>query len=618
MRPDKRFAQLRLARRAAIAALVVTVAALLVSFVLRRSPRPAPGPPARLEEAKVSRSEGVEHVEYKSGRGVFRIKTARTFVGEDGLNHLEGGVEIVYHGRTGGLEVMFSADRAAYDKELRTFVLEGNARVRHKDLVLESSGFTYDNDRDLFQSVGGVVVRSGRLGGSAGAAVYREAAGELELTGEVRLEFRSGREGEAPLELRTDRLVYRRPGKSGEVEGNLILSRTESWARGESGSFSLSEDEQQLRSVRLRGEVNASLSTEGTGGRPRTIRCGELVLGFYADATALEYAEATKTCALDFADESGRPVTVRARDRTILYFAPEGRLKDFEAAGDAQVVLEAGPSGGRRECRGERVLYHQAGQAFRLVGRAGAPAVFDIGDTTVEGADIRAGQESGNIQATGAVQVVLKPSPQGAQVGFFSRKNPIVIVCQEMRYIKARKRFSFKTGVRIWQEKESLSAAEVEFVEDTTEVFARGGVRSLFSRRPKDSAPEERIAVGAETMNYFPGDRRVVYEGKGTMSVNTLSLEAGTVTVFLKRDGGDIESVQATRRVVIRRDNREARGEEARYVLAEETVVLTGQPVLIDQERGTVEGDKLIFHLSDGRIQVENTARERSVIIIRS
>jgi lipopolysaccharide export system protein LptA len=88
------------------------------------------------------------------------------------------------------------------------------------------------------------------------------------------------------------------------------------------------------------------------------------------------------------------------------------------------------------------------------------------------------------------------------------------------------------------------------------------------------------------------------------------------VTVFLKQDGGDIESVLAKRRVVIRRENREARGEEARYVLAEETVVLTGQPVLVDKERGTVEGDKLIFHLGDGRIQVENTDRERSVIII--
>ena len=617
MRPDKRFAQLRLARRAAIAALLVTVAALLVSFVLRRSPRPAPGPPARLEEAKVSRSEGVEHVEYKSGRGVFRIKTARTFVGEDGLNHLEGGVEIVYHGRTGGLEVVFSADRAAYDKELRTFVLEGNARVRHKDLVLEASGFTYDNDRDLFQSAGGVAVRSGRLGGSARAAVYLEAAGELELTGDVRLEFRSGREGEAPLELRTDRLVYRRPGKTGEVEGNLILSRTESWARGESGGFTLSEDEQQLRSVRLRGEVNASLTADGTGGRPRTIHCGELFLAFYPDVNALEFAEATKNCVLDFEDESGRPAEILAV-RTILYFDPAGGLKDFEAAGDARVALESGEAGGRREGRGQRILYHQAAKTLRLIGRSGAPAVFDVGDTTVEAADIRAGLESGNIQAAGAVRLILKPVPQGRPVGFFSRQNPIVTVCEDMRYFKARKRFYFKTGVRIWQEKESLSAAEVEIAEETTEVFARGGVRSLFSRRPKDGDAEERIAVGADAMNYFPGDRRVVYEGRGTMNVKDLSLEAGTVTVFLKRDGSEIESVLARRRVVVRRGTREARGEEGRYVLAEDTVVLTGQPVLVDKDRGTVEGDKLIFHLGDGRIQVENTTRERSVIIIRS
>ena len=618
MRPDKRFAQLRLARHAAIAALLLTIGALLVSFVVRRSPRPAPGAPARLEEAKVSRSEGVEHVEFKSGRGVFYIKTARTFAGEDGLNHLEGGVEVVYRGRTGSLEVVFNADRAAYDRELRNFILEGNARVRHKDLILESSAFTYDNDRDLFQTDQGVVVTSGKLGGAARVGVYRESGGELELTGDVRLEFRSGRADEAPLELRTDRLVYRRPDKTGEVEGNLILSRRESWARGENGTFLLSDDEQRLKNVRLRGEVNASLSPEGAGGRPRTVHCGELVLGFYADANALEYAEATKDCALDFEDDSGRPVSVQAGERTILYFAPGGELKDFEAKGDTRVVLEAGAGGGRRECRAERILYHQAGKALRLIGREGAPAVFDIGDTTVEGADIRAGLESGNIQAAGAVRVVLKPSPQGPEVGFFSRQNPIVTVCEEMRYVKARKRFYFKTGVRIWQEKESLSAGEVEIVEDTTEVFARGGVQSLFSRRPKDAAAEERIAVGAEAMSYFPADRRVVYEGKGTMSVNTLSLEAGTVTVFLKQDGGDIESVLAKRRVVIRRENREARGEEARYVLAEETVVLTGQPVLVDKDRGTVEGDKLIFHLGDGRIQVENTDRERSVIIIRS
>ena len=617
MKPDKRFAQLRLARRAAIAALLLTVVALLISFIVRRRPRPAPEAPALLEEAKVSRTVGVEHVEFKSGRGVFRVTTQRLFAGEDGLNHLEGGVEVVYYGRTGGLEVTFNADRATYDRELRNFVLEGRTRVRHKDLVLESSSFTYDNDRDLFQTDQAVTVTSGRMSGSAGAAAYREVDEELELTGGVRLEFRADGEEEAPLELRTDRILYRRRSKTGEVEGNLVLTRKASAAEGESGSFVLSADEQRLTSVTLRGNVSASLVPEAPEGRPRTLRCGELVLGFYADANALEFAEAKQGCVLDFEDESGRPASIIA-GRTILYFTPAGGLKDFGAEGSARVVLDSGEEGGRREGRAERALFNQEGKVLRLVGRKGSLAVFDVGDTTIEAADIRASLETGNIQAAGAVRVVLKPSPQGATVGFFSRENPIVAACETMRYIKARKRFFFQTGVRIWQEKESLSAGEVEIVEDTTEVFARGGVLSRFSRRPKDSAAEERITVGAEAMNYFPGERRVVYEGRGTMTLKDLSVEAGSVSVFLKRDGGDIESVLAKDRVVVKQGDREARGGEARYVLAEETVVLTGQPVLSDKEKGRVEGDKLIFHLGDGRIQVENTDRERSVIIIRS
>ncbi len=617
MRPERRFAQLRVARWAAVAALLVTVAVLVLSFAIRRSPRTAPASPALLEESKVSRSEGVEHVEFKSGRGVFRIKSPRTFAGEDGLNHLEGGVEVVYYGRTGGLEVTFGADKGSYDREMRNFVLEGNARVRHKDLVLESAAFTYDSDRNLFQTDRGVTATSGKLSGSARAAVYREAGEELELAGDVRLEVRSGRRDEAPLELRTERIVYRRSDKTGEVEGSVRLNQRASWAEGRSAVFVLSDDEQRLKNVRLLGDVRAALVPEGPGERPRTLSCGELFLVFFPDSNALDYAEATTDCVLDFEDDTGRPARIDA-GRTILYFAPAGGLKDFDAVGDARVVLEAGGAGGRREGRAERILYHQAGQVLRLSGREGAAAVFDVSDTSVEADDIRAGLESQNIQASGAVRVVLKPAPQGMPISFFSRQHPIVTACEEMRYVRGRKRFYFKNGVRIWQEKESLSAAEVEIVEDTTEVFARGGVQAVFSRRPKDEAPEERIAVGAEAMNYFPGERRVVFEGRGTMNVNDLSLEAGTVSVFLKRDGGDIESVLAKRRVVVRRGGREARGEEARYVLAEETVVLTGQPVLVDKERGTVEGDKLIFHLGDGRIQVENADRERSVIIIRS
>jgi hypothetical protein len=255
-----------------------------------------------------------------------------------------------------------------------------------------------------------------------------------------------------------------------------------------------------VKNVRLRGEVNASLSPEGAGGRPRTVHCGELVLGFYADANALEYAEATKDCALDFEDDSGRPVSVQAGERTILYFAPGGELKDFEAKGDTRVVLEAGAGGGRRECRAERVLYHQAGKALRLIGREGAPAVFDIGDTTVEGADIRAGLESGNIQAAGAVRVVLKPSPQGPEVGFFSRQNPIVTVCEEMRYVKAPSvsisRPASGCGGGIPLRRGSGDRG------DTT--GSSPGRRQSFSPAGRRTRRPKRIAVGAEAKVIFP------------------------------------------------------------------------------------------------------------------
>ena len=40
-------------------------------------------------------------------------------------------------------------------------------------------------------------------------------------------------------------------------------------------------------------------------------------------------------------------------------------------------------------------------------------------------------------------------------------------------------------------------------------------------------------------------------------------------------------------------------------------MVLTGNPVLVDKEKGVTEGDKLTFHLGDGRILIENKERRQ-------
>jgi lipopolysaccharide export system protein LptA len=70
--------------------------------------------------------------------------------------------------------------------------------------------------------------------------------------------------------------------------------------------------------------------------------------------------------------------------------------------------------------------------------------------------------------------------------------------------------------------------------------------------------------------------------------------------------------------VVVVQGDREARGEEANYDLEEDTIVLTGNPVLVDKVKGMTEGDKLTFYLADGKIVIENKERGRSVTVIKS
>jgi lipopolysaccharide export system protein LptA len=61
----------------------------------------------------------------------------------------------------------------------------------------------------------------------------------------------------------------------------------------------------------------------------------------------------------------------------------------------------------------------------------------------------------------------------------------------------------------------------------------------------------------------------------------------------------------------------EARGKEAIYDPDKETIILLGNPVLEDKEKGITKGDKLTFYISDGRIFVENKGKERSVTVIK-
>jgi lipopolysaccharide transport protein LptA len=119
-------------------------------------------------------------------------------------------------------------------------------------------------------------------------------------------------------------------------------------------------------------------------------------------------------------------------------------------------------------------------------------------------------------------------------------------------------------------------------------------------------------------MTFNPKNHLLAYEQNCWLKTSAIALNSETLFVHLGEEKGEIKTISAKGRVTIKDNLRDGRGEEAVYDLDQETVVLTGRPVIVDKKKGKIEGDKLTFHLGDGKILVENKDRERSVSVIKS
>ena len=171
----------------------------------------------------------------------------------------------------------------------------------------------------------------------------------------------------------------------------------------------------------------------------------------------------------------------------------------------------------------------------------------------------------------------------------------------------------------MWQGKQFLSADELTIWRDSGEISGQGNVRASFPYIPrKEEKKEERIEVGGSRMGFAPETRLLSLGQDAWLKTQKVGLNSDAIIVHLRKERGEIEKIEARGQVVITEGTRQGKGTEALYDLDKETIVLTGNPSLIDKEKGTVEGDKLTFHLGDGRILVENKDRERPVTFIKS
>ncbi|MGD0782104.1 MAG: LptA/OstA family protein, partial [Candidatus Aminicenantales bacterium] len=203
---------------------------------------------------------------------------------------------------------------------------------------------------------------------------------------------------------------------------------------------------------------------------------------------------------------------------------------------------------------------------------------------------------------------------------FFTAGKPVYARARLLRFIQINQELLLSDHARLWQDKQVLEGPEIVINKETQAMRGTQNVKTQFNHAPKAGGPEERVEVGGERMDYDPKTKLIVFSGNGYLLTKDIDIRSQAVAIVPEASGGKPRLIQARGAVVLKQKTRqrEARGEAADYDVGQETIVMTGHPVVVDREKGTFRGDKLTFNLADGNIQVDNRDQQRSDVVIKS
>jgi len=576
---------------------------------------------------RVEKREKIEHFEIKGTKENFKVRADKHYMGDDNKYHLEGNVEVVIFKKTEETDIILKAKEIIYDEEWNQFNVSGGARIEFEDILLETPSLNYDNKREVFTTDKGARFTSRTISGSAQNMFYSLQKKRLQLGENVSLNIIPRLETSFPFDVKGDRLDYSRKRKKGTMEGHIELKHGNSQARADYVEFELYGQEEQIKNMFFKGGVRASIDVEDQQSSPeelslipqgtkREIKADELNLKGFRDVPRLKSWKAEGGCQLKFLSAEGGFTLIEGEKLEFL-INHKGNLKDFKAIEKAKITEQGDKPGEVRIIEGETMTSIQD-KILMVEGNKSRKPRVNMKQGEIQADEIYIQLEQKDFEVKGNVKMSLQlESKEKETIGFFSKQKPIFITSERMRYSEETQRFLFRERTKMWQEREILMAGKVGISLEEGSIFCWDGVKTIVPYKPKERE-EELLEISAEIMDFIPDENLISFQGEGTLKVKDIDLRAQSIDVHLGKEHGEIGEIVSQKKVIIVQDGREGHGEEAVYNVEKDNIVLTGDPVLIDKDQGKVRGDKLTFHMGDGRIVVENKDRERSVTVIKS
>ena len=624
---DRRLRMAKGLRLVAAAAFILVIALLLVFLLRSRPGRPAAEPVQSANpENKVDEKVRLRYVEFRGGKEKVEFTADRAFIGPDDRYHMVGNVQIIDHGRKGGQKTVLRGQEVVHDAERTRYEFLGPVEILYKDLTIRTSDLTYHRLKETFQTDRRLEMSSPQFHGRALGLAHDLKTGRLTLSGGVVFEVTTAQTG-PPLVIRAETFAYHQGDRQGSLLGGVSLSHGRSRGACWSLDFSLFASTDKLNLVYLRGEARLDLRNEFRKqraapdssvimrlGEDQEMRADEIKLRAFLDQSLLHSFESRGRSSIQFISSTG--LRTRFEAETIDFiFDQWGGLREFRSFNRAR--MDQKEEGQTRTVQGDSVVLQGGSDWLWVRVKPGGKARAALGKTEILAEELDFGLEREDLEARVA-KVVLAGRPGQSPGGFFEQEQPVFVTAGQMRYIQEEKRFVFLDNARMWQNRKMLLAGQLVFWEETGRASGEGGVQAIFPHQPKNGRAEEKVEISARRLRSLPEENIMIFEAEARLRLEKTEVRAETIQVHLQPETREVEGMTAQGGVVIVQDAREGRGQQAVYDLEADQIALTGNPLLLEKNKGQIEGHKLTFHLADGTIAVENKGRERSVTLIKS
>jgi lipopolysaccharide transport protein LptA len=172
---------------------------------------------------------------------------------------------------------------------------------------------------------------------------------------------------------------------------------------------------------------------------------------------------------------------------------------------------------------------------------------------------------------------------------------PVNVTAKQLDYDGDAGVATYTGTARLWQDQTQIQGDTIVLDDRSGNLTARGKVSSVMFFDETDTKTKKKKPVqttaSAEELVYLDAKRLATYTSGPNTKAHMVGTEgditAEQIQLFLKASGGELERAEADRNVVIKEGIRTVTGEHLVYTTADETYVVTGAPVTIEEKTPT-------------------------------